>query len=209
MIYRIENINTPKYTDSLYEKAYSEMAPSRKEKADRYEHIADKKLCVFSDMLLREMLKDNFGIENPEFYIDKSGKPCLLGDRLHFSISHSGCFIACAVDTTPVGIDIETPRPVTKKVIGYCCTEKEKNYIFSETQSIPDFLSPDSIETRRFLSLWTAKESYLKLTGEGLGGGLKNIVTVENYKLKSTINNKKLLTITEKDYVMSVISEST
>lgn len=209
MIYRIENINTPIYTDALFEKAYHEMSSLRKEKADRYKSITDKKLCVFSDMLLREMLKNSFGIENPDFYTDKKGKPSLSDGSLHFSISHSGSYIACAVDTSAVGIDIETPRPVTKQVVDYCCSDEEKSYIFSQPQPVIDSLNSSSEETLRFLSIWTAKEAYLKFTGEGLGGGLKNIQTVENGKLKDTINNKKLITDTQKNYVLSVIYEST
>ncbi len=208
MIYRIENINNPKYTDPLYEEAYSAMSSLRQQKADRYKHIADKKLCVFSDMLLREMLREHFCIDSPEFYLSESGKPCLVGDTLHFSISHSGSFIACAVDTSPVGIDIETSRAINKKVIEHCCTSEEVEYICPDPSVLADPIPADSKEAHRFLTLWTAKEAFLKYTGEGLGGGVKNIVTVENGNLKSAINNKKLLTVTEKDYILSVISES-
>lgn len=208
MIYLIENINNSKYTDALYKKAYSAMSLERRKKADRYKHASDKRLCVFSDMLLREMLKVNFGIENPLFCLSENGKPRLAGDKLHLSISHSGHFIACAVDTYPVGIDIEVPREIHKRVIDHCCTEDESDYICPNLSALADPIPADSIETYRFLTLWTAKEAFLKYTGKGLGGGLKNIITVEKGKLKGTINNKKLLTVTEKDYIFSVISES-
>ena len=209
MIYRIENINNPNYTEALYEKAYNEMSYERKQKADRYKNIADKKLCVFSDMLLREMLKDTFGIEAPEFYINEKGKPCLMGNNLHFSISHSGSFVACAVDTSPVGIDIEIPRPINKRMLDHCFTNEEVRFIVSDLSSLPDSIPADSPETHRFLSMWTAKEAYLKFTGEGLGGGLKNIVTIEDGKLKSSINNKQLITIHNNDYVLSIITQIT
>lgn len=209
MIYNVENISENKFTDALYEKAYSTMSPARKEKADRYKHIQDKKLCVFSDMLLREMLSKHFRIETPDFYLSESGKPCLLGDNVHFSISHSGSYIACAVDTSSVGIDIETPRDINKRILDHCCTRDEIGYICADVSALPDPIPAESPEAQRFLTLWTAKEAYLKYTGQGLSGGLDSVVTIENGKLRSLINQKKLTIVTKKDYVISVISENT
>lgn len=205
MIYKAENISDAKFTDALYKQAYKEMSAQRKEKANRYKSESDKKLCVFSDMLLREILNIGFGIKNPEIYLGKNGKPCLVGDDLHFSIAHSGNFIACVVDASPVGIDIETPRTINKNTINHCCTAEEIKYISSDFSALPDSIVAHSTEAKRFLTLWTIKEAYLKNTGEGLGGGLKNIITVENGKIRTYINDKILFTDMQKDYVLSVI----
>ena len=207
MIYKIENISAKKYTRELYEKAFEAMPDRRKEKAMRYAKEQDKRHCVFSHLLLCEILREHFGIDFPEFYISENGKPCLVGDKVHFSISHSGDFIACAVDVTPVGIDIEIPRDITKRVLRHCCNEEEVAFIFQDTTSLPDPIPAQSVQARRFLSLWTAKEAYLKYTGEGLSGGLVSVTAVSGGKLATQINQRNFTQITKKDYTLSIISQ--
>lgn len=207
MIYKVENISAQKYTDALYKKVYDTMPFARKEKADRYHNTKDKRLCVFSHLLLCHMLKEHFGIDSPEFYISEKGKPHLSGDKVHFSISHSGDFIACAVDTTPVGIDIETPRDITGRVLRHCCNEEELRYITQDPISLPDLIPAQSEQASSFLSIWTAKEAYLKYTGEGLGGGLVSVSAVSDGKLVNQINQRTLTQVTEKGYILSVISQ--
>ena len=207
MIYKVDNISAKKYTPELYEKAFETMPDQRKEKARRYAKEQDKRHCVFSHLLLCEMLREHFGIDSPEFYIAENGKPCLAGDMVYFSISHSGDFIACAVDTSPVGIDIETPRDITKRVLRHCCTEEEMKFISQSLDSLPDPIPAQSVQGSKFLSLWTAKEAYLKYTGEGLGGGLVSVTAVSEGKLVTQINQRKLTQITEKDYTLTVISQ--
>ena len=207
MIYKVENISAKKYTQELYERAFEVMPDHRKEKALRYAKEQDKRHCVFSHLLLCDMLKEHFGIDSPEFYISEKGKPCLSGDKVHFSISHSGDFIACAVDTTPVGIDIETPRDITGRVLRHCCNEEELRYITQDPASLPDLIPAQSEQASRFLSIWTAKEAYLKYTGEGLGGGLVSVSAVSEGKLVNQINQRTLTQVTEKSYTLSVISQ--
>ena len=165
-------------------------------------------LCVFADYILRHILREKFSVNSPEFYLNNSGKPCLKGDNLHFSISHSGTYVACVVDTAPVGIDIETPRTIHKNTINHCCTEDEKTFICQDFSTLPPALLPNSAEAKRFLSVWTAKEAYLKYTGEGLSGGLNNIATTESNQLKNHIEGKLLTNINKEEYILSIISES-
>lgn len=48
---------------------------------------------------------------------DALGKPSLVGQQAHVSISHSGCFAAAIVDKqNPTGIDIELIRPKIQAV---------------------------------------------------------------------------------------------
>lgn len=201
MIYRIESINDNKFTDELFFTAYQAMEEERQQKADRYKHIQNRKLCVFSDFILREMLKEDFGVCNPEFYIEQSGKPALKGGTLHFNISHSKNYIACAVDTKPVGIDIETYRGISAPLIKRVCTKEELEYIFKDSKEINN---TDTV--RRFFSVWTAKEAYLKCTGKGLSGGLKGICVATKDGIKEVLTpNHKLLHITTNDYALSVV----
>lgn len=205
MIFRIINTKDNFCNEELYRKAYNAMDNARKAKADRYRQEADKRCCVFSDMLLREMLREHYSLDAPEFYTDEKGKPHIKGDKVHFSISHSGEYVACAVDSSPVGIDIERIRTVTLPLIKRVCTEEELQYVLGGT----DTQNMDSETCVRFLHLWCAKEAYLKYTGEGLAGGLKSL----SFANRNSIVNKPLPHIslhisTTQEYVCAIIREA-
>jgi 4'-phosphopantetheinyl transferase len=95
--------------------------------------------------------------------VDVNGKPFFENADLHFNLSHSGAAIVAAFSSRPVGIDIES--------FGRC-----RDFLSIARR----FFHPeeaDAIAASRdegdFLRLWTAKESMLKLSGEGLSGGLE------------------------------------
>ncbi len=75
-------------------------------------------------------------------------KPQLDVEGVHFNLSHSHGVCAVAMSDRPVGIDIEKRRKIDPSKFR--------------------FLNATDEET--FFKQWTAKESYLKFTGEGLSG---------------------------------------
>ena len=94
--------------------------------------------------------------------VDAAGKPFLPSWRaLHLSISHSGDWVACAVASVPVGLDIEpiNPRHSTEDLIEQVCS-KEERILFES-------LSADGRD-RLFAELWTVKEAWLKRRGASL-----------------------------------------
>lgn len=126
-------------------KAYLSVPQSRREKADKLSFSEDKKRSLGAALLLNLILKDkDFQLETEE-----SGKPFIKGNPFYISLSHSGDYAVLAVSEKPIGCDIEKIREINpempKKIFGEEITEKEK-----------------------FFELWTKKESYLKLSGEGL-----------------------------------------
>ncbi len=85
---------------------------------------------------------------------DERGKPFLADHpNWHFSLSHSGNFAVCALDDSPIGVDIEQHRPINTKRLAARCLGTD---------------APLTLE--QFFSLWTRKESYLKAIGIGLSG---------------------------------------
>ena len=83
----------------------------------------------------------------PEINKTPNGKPYFPAKRdIHFSLSHSRTHVLCALSDTPVGIDIESPRPVSERTARYFC-------------------SPDELFAFDPLDLWVLKESYIKLVG--------------------------------------------
>ena len=161
------------YTDEAYEADLTRLPPQRYEKAMTYRFLSDRKRCVRAYMLLWEGLSREYGAENaPLFDILSPGKPVLRGfPDLHFSLSHSGNAVLCALDRRPVGADIEMIRRRNLEHLLSVFSDRER-------ASIEQAASPELCFTR----LWTRKESYLKLTGEGLTGtkALREIPTEGN-----------------------------
>ena len=161
------------YSDETYEADLRLLPPQRYEKAMTYRFLPDRKRCVRAYMLLWEGLSREYGVESaPLFDFGSHGKPMLRDDPgLHFSLSHSGNAVLCALDRRPVGADIEMIRHHNLEHLLSVFSDRER-------ASIEQAASPELCFTR----LWTRKESYLKLTGEGLTGtkALREIPTEGN-----------------------------
>lgn len=77
------------------------------------------------------------------------GKPCFPArPDVLFSISHTGGIALCALGATEVGADVERPRKL------YPGLEKR-------------ILSPEEAAQFDFFQVWTLRESYYKLSGQG------------------------------------------
>ncbi len=94
--------------------------------------------------------------------IDANGKPYFINAEIHFNLSHTGSAVVAAFADSAVGIDIES-RGRCRDFIGIA------RRFFHPAEA--DAVSRSNDE-EQFLRLWTAKEAMLKLSGEGLSGGL-------------------------------------
>ena len=149
----------------------------RLDKALSYRLGIDRFLCAKSFMMLENMLRDNFGLAKcPEFSYGSHGKPYFREyPDIFFSISHCHRGIACAVMDRPVGIDIE-----------------EIQYDENLAKTV---LNPQELATVRcaddpgirFTEFWTRKESFLKLTGEGLRDNMKDVLSCVNDVTVTTV----------------------
>ena len=91
---------------------------------------------------------------NETLRYDENGRPCF--DRAFVSISHSGSLWACALSDAPCGVDIQRKQDVRfDKLASRYFTESEAARVSKEGRDA-------------FFEIWTAKEAYAKLTGEGL-----------------------------------------
>ena len=203
MVYKVENIQSELYDDKLLCTAYNNMSTNRQQRADRYKHIEDKRLCVFSDMLLRQMLNES-GVQSPEFCKAQNGKPILRNSNIHFNLSHTKGHIACVIDHSPVGIDIEIYRKISAKLVKRICTQEELGFVYACSQS-----TEDTETIKRFFMVWTAKEAYLKYTGEGLSGGLQQISVATEKGMKDKLTEKAyLISVAESNYALSLVTEN-
>ena len=128
--------------------------------------------------LLQYGLWENYGIVFTEDLIQflDGGKPVLKKisgyPEIFFNISHCKEVVACGITMlAPIGIDVEGERKVSPNVIKKVCSPKELSVFFENASSI----SLELVDMDKFLNLWTLKESYIKMTGEGLKTPLDTI----------------------------------
>lgn len=116
--------------------------------------------------LLFYVLEKDFGIVTPETAKLPCGKPYLRDyENVHFSISHTDSCIACVISEHPVGIDVQSVSDkVSVRITERLFTDNERSYV----KDIPE----------RFFDIWTRKESYAKLTGEGITHAVAKVDTL-------------------------------
>lgn len=148
--------------------ALETVGPQRRQKALQYRQERDQKLSLAVYLLLQEGLRKEYGIQDvPDFIFGKFGKPLLKGyPHIHFNLSHCREAALCVVSESPVGCDIESvPSELDMELCRHCFNEDEITYIEGSDQP-----------TIAFAELWTKKEAFLKLTGEGLVKDIPNVL---------------------------------
>lgn len=171
------------FDDTDFAKMYEALEASRQKKVLGLKNERAKKLSILSSSLLLGAFLNELGLKKEEiaFKEDEKGKPYLEGGKYHFSISHSCDLVCVLVSDRIVGVDNEKIRDVNLEVVNRCFTKNEKEYVLEENTN------------KRFFEIWTKKEAYSKMTGEGIKSFLSFDVTKE-----------EILTIEYKDYLISV-----
>ncbi len=128
----------------------------RKIQTMKYMQADDRRRSLGAGILLAEALP-RYGARPEDITLGPEGKPQVEG--IYFNLSHSVRMAVCAVGKQPVGCDVEK---IDKE------PDKMADHFFHPGET--DLLH--RCETKRrdelFFRLWTLKESYLKMTGEGL-----------------------------------------
>ena len=190
MFYLFDNINN--YDN--YDDMYNILNSMDKDKVDNYTNIRDKKLCMLSRKILRDILKDRYSINYNELDIkyNEYGKPYIRD--IYFNISHSNDYVLVAISKRQIGVDIEKIRNVDETLINYICTDKEKNYV----------LGSDDINKSLFI-IFCLKEAYYKMIGTGIAN-LKDIeFDINNISLNNNFNI--ILDNSIDGYVIAIMEE--
>lgn len=120
-------------------------------------------------LLFQRVTGEMYGIQTlSELSLAKTeqGKPYSRAyPGLHFNLSHCRAACACALDTIPVGIDIERRFLYKESLMRRICTEKERRIVES-CESLPE-------RERLLQALWSMKESVVKWNGRGMGYGME------------------------------------
>jgi 4'-phosphopantetheinyl transferase len=137
------------------------LSAARREKIDRIKSPEARELSAAADLALDFALARNVPgyAPPPDLSYDEKGRPSVPG--AYVSISHTRGLAACAISDAPVGLDVEWERPMNEKIARRALSPDE----------IAAFLASDG-QSEFLLMKWVAKEAYLKLTGEGIAGGM-------------------------------------
>lgn len=177
----------------------------RKSEAARFRNTDDKIRCLASYLLAAKIIAEKAQCKGSGIKAErgKFGKLELLyPDGWHFNISHSGTWVACAVDTDSVGIDVERIKPIDINIAKRFFDREEFDYIIRQ---------PENMRLDAFYETWTFKESYIKATGMGfhktLGsfcikrdGGKVSVRDSEAQGCKWILKRLRF----DKDYILSV-----
>ncbi|MGP1471747.1 MAG: 4'-phosphopantetheinyl transferase family protein [Schwartzia sp. (in: firmicutes)] len=146
------------------------LSPARQEALFRYASPVVRTRSLWGELLSRYLVAAAGG--SPPFSLTicrhPKGKPYSPDSRFFFNWAHSGDWVLAGVGSSPLGVDVERTR-------------REKSWLAVAERFFRDeekqTIAAASEEARGdlFLRYWTMKESYLKYTGEGLSGGIKDV----------------------------------
>lgn len=149
----IRNLPDPKEDSALLE----QLSAERKCRIMKYLKAEDRKRSLGAGLLLNEILP-RYGASPSGIRIGADGKPVVEG--IFFNLSHSDNMVICATAKKEVGCDVEK---IVKEPEGVA----ERFFCHSEAEYVKAGMGEE--RDHRFFRIWTMKESYIKMTGEGMG----------------------------------------
>lgn len=156
-------VQVPKTLDRrAFEELMRHATPEKREKIRKFVREGDRLSSLFADLLIRSIIMKKTGLKNEQICFGKNayGKPFLMGrDDIHFNLSHSGAWVVAAVDSAPVGIDVEKVQDIDLGLAESFFSEDEHQDLMSQE---------DNNKMSYFFKLWSLKESYIKIIGKGL-----------------------------------------
>ena len=179
----------PDLTQTEFDALLRLVAPKKQERIRRYHFYRDAQNSLLGDILIRSEICriTRFNKEKLDFSTNEYDKPFLTNcPDVQFNISHTGHYVACAVANKPVGIDIESIKPVDLIIAKRFFAPDETEYIMNGNQ------------TRRFFEIWTKKESRIKWEGKGLSKPLPsfsvfNPIELEELAYHEVFQNEEVI----------------
>lgn len=164
----------------------------RLKKAERLKPQRARRECLVAGQLLSYALGQCFDIDVSalEYAENQNGKPYIKDEpHIHFNITHSRGLCAVAISDSEVGIDAEYSSELSDRRLRNIV----KSGYFSRSELSAFGLEGRTAEAvcKDFYRLWTAKESVVKCTGEGIAQGFMRF-EIPFYSDKCTVADMKL-----------------
>lgn len=135
---------------------FEQLDPERKCRIMNYRKAEDRKRSLGAGLILNRILLCH-GISPTGIRTGADGKPEV--DGIFFNLSHSGSIVICATGGREVGCDVEQIGKAPEGVA-------ERFFCPSEAAYVNACMGAE--RDHRFFRVWTMKESYIKMTGEGM-----------------------------------------
>lgn len=180
------NIYYLKLNNFLVDDSFNKvLSKGRIEKLKEVTNEEVRKQMIAAEVLLQyAFLEYGFDIPKDYTYLD-GGKP--VANDVYFSLSHTTGAVIVATSNNPVGIDLEKKKDINPEVAKRILTSEELNYY--EHHEVNEYL----------LDSFVRKESFFKMTGEGIGSNL----TKES--VNQILNSSKQVALCFDDY-LSIIT---
>ena len=115
-----------------------------------------------------------------------NGKPYLMDNSIHFSISHKNGFCAVGLHDAPIGIDCEKIDPSFERKI----PQFAKRYFLGNEIKL---LEENGNDALTFFKIWTRKEAYIKKFGYNASYITKIDTTKED--IETSIHGEYIISI--------------
>ncbi len=187
--------NHPQYE---YKNLVSSVSSARQQKLSKFHFDIDKRLSLYSELLIRMQLSIHFNVNPSSILFDTTafGKPYIKNyPNTYISISHSNHAILIGISYIQnIGVDIEyiDCSKLNKEMLKEIIHPYELDRITSSFCNIFDLYQ-----------IWTRKEAYGKSNGYGLCQDLSKINTFINpigYEYKSWITKKYMCSVYCKEH---------
>lgn len=136
-----------------YDRISSELSEGRKAFVESFSSFSDRMMGAVAGLCM-EGLARSLGTDVTK---DGRGKPVFGRDDMHLSVSHSAGIVAVVWSDAPVGVDVQEVVPMGN-IIDRILTPRER----AEHTDMSD---------TDMTMVWAMKESYVKMTGEGMSRG--------------------------------------
>lgn len=124
---------------------------------------------ILAWLLLEYGLGREYGLSVEDLAVLRSGKGKPFSSRypeIRFNISHCDTACACILSHMDCGVDVERRFPYKESLARRVCQEEEW-LLLQDSEA--------SVRQEMLRLLWSMKESYVKMDGQGLGYGMEKI----------------------------------
>lgn len=157
-----------------------------------------KRLTILGGRLLLRHVARLHGLTSYHLEYGENGKPFFSNSSDHFfNISHSGEYLSLAWSSKDIGIDLEQIRKEMPKFPERMLSATDFSYFQKQREDQ---------KKACFFTLWTRKESFIKLYGNNIFQKAREISVTDGTNLLSVVNDPFAYfhTCQWKDYIISV-----
>lgn len=209
MIYAL-NINCQE-AEANVERAMACLTKARQNQILRYKNKRDGLRSLYGEALARTVLASRLDCrpQQIEIFYNSYGKPYILDYAWHYSVSHSGDYVGCAVSRRNIGFDLQQMKQANLKIAKRFFSANEYQLLLSKKMADCE----NQTQRELFFKLWTLKESYVKYKGTGAAISFSSFEFCErdvDQKLVLHSNSERLFTengLINGQYAYGIVSE--